>query len=844
MPGAKINKIEIQGFRAFGREPQPLVFESGLAVVWGPNSQGKTSLAEAFEFLLTGTIARRQLLASTQDEFAGSLRNVHLPPETPVFVSADVEGVDGKAHTVKRTLLSDFGRREDCRSSLEIDGSPASESDLTNLGIVLSQPPLRAPILAQHSLGYLFSVGPQDRASYFKVLLEVTDLDEFRGAVAGLERELAPVELLAIARFERAAEIPGAGAALGRLRSEVAGLREVEDAVGASLRSLLESNGRSTTGDLRELAGSAERLLGEVRERTFPLRLLGYRPLANWDPPPEDCWDEITKFITEREKLDKEVHRLVELFEAALEIPDVADASRSLDCPLCGAEQSLTPERVALIKERLASNDSFTRARAEAQKAIELVEGAAQLLSQSARGAGPEVLATGLQAARRAGFGLIRVRELLGEQHAGLFVPWLSALRDLARARRTALRGAARASSEASTARKSLAELPSIDSVKALLAEAHPARVHLQEALDSYTLAEGMVLTAMRTAVDSGSQTAGWSDLIELGRDPGALVRALAEAHAREALAAELQSALREIDRGCERVRAEKFSELSGGIAEWWNLLRPDEPTFFEGVQPRPGARRTIDLKAALSAHEDRADPQRRDAVAVFSQSQLHCLGLSMFLARAVREGCGLVVLDDPVLASDEDYQTYFESAVIEQLVTLGVQLVLLTQDHRMWKNIEHRHMHHGVELFRVDGSDPSRGTLVIKTSDDLAEMIARAELLRSGAPDVIRQKAAQIRSATERLCKEILVAEERKSGHIGAAIGDFDGKDLSYLEARVSPYLTKQSNHAGRLQAIARDTNRGPHDDRVPTQAALKVAGDLKELVREYRPRSGRGLS
>src|SRR6266545_6263036 len=64
MRAPRINKIEIQGFRAFGAKPQTLVFSSPIAAVWGANSQGKTSLAEAFEFLLTGATVRRELLAS------------------------------------------------------------------------------------------------------------------------------------------------------------------------------------------------------------------------------------------------------------------------------------------------------------------------------------------------------------------------------------------------------------------------------------------------------------------------------------------------------------------------------------------------------------------------------------------------------------------------------------------------------------------------------------------------------------------------------------------------------------------------------------------------------------
>src|SRR3546814_10472102 len=111
------------------------------------------------------------------------------------------------------------------------------------------------------------------------------------------------------------------------------------------------------------------------------------------------------------------------------------------------------------------------------------------------------------------------------------------------------------------------------------------------------------------------------------------------------------------MDKGNEAVLEEKFGELSDCVQKWWDLLRPEELSFFSGVRPRPGARRTIDFKAGLSANLDRSEPKLRDVIAVFSQSQLHCLGLALFLARAVKENSGFVVLDEPILSSDEDYR-------------------------------------------------------------------------------------------------------------------------------------------------------------------------------------------
>ncbi len=47
----RLNKVEVQGFRSFGSARQAPSLPDTIAVFWGGNSQGKTSLAEALEFL-------------------------------------------------------------------------------------------------------------------------------------------------------------------------------------------------------------------------------------------------------------------------------------------------------------------------------------------------------------------------------------------------------------------------------------------------------------------------------------------------------------------------------------------------------------------------------------------------------------------------------------------------------------------------------------------------------------------------------------------------------------------------------------------------------------------------
>src|SRR5580704_17740467 len=96
MTRSRITRIELQGFRSFGQARQILDLPDSVAVLWGGNSQGKTSFAEALEFLLTGQIARRELVASTRDEFTEALKNAHIAPAHDVVVEACVCCADGQ----------------------------------------------------------------------------------------------------------------------------------------------------------------------------------------------------------------------------------------------------------------------------------------------------------------------------------------------------------------------------------------------------------------------------------------------------------------------------------------------------------------------------------------------------------------------------------------------------------------------------------------------------------------------------------------------------------------------------------------------------------------------------
>lgn len=833
----RISKLEIQGFRAFGRAVQTLDLPSLLAAICGPNSQGKTSLAEAVEFLLTGQIVRRALMASSQDEFADALRNAHLPASTQVFVQATIADSGGAPRIVKRVLKADYSKKQECETVLTIDGKPANEAALAALGVVLSQPPLRAPVLAQHTLGYVFSARPQDRASYFKALLEVTDLEEFRSQVSALGNEIAAPSSPLIEKLEAAAGIAGAGRLVKPLLAKVPTPAEIAAALAGCAKELIAAAGETPPADADALFARLGVLLSERRAKTFALKGFDRKPLAPWSGATAAQQDALPVYVAERDKVDEETRRLVGLLREALALPAVENAHADIDCPLCGSEAALTAARIAHIRGRVADTESFQQAQKDAAEALTqmlaLVKGAVDGVIEAL----PLLITHPSRTRRARGIRVARIHALLGADAKPQVELWLSCLRRLVRARTRVVLASKRLTGLVSDAIEKPESLDDPDLIRDGFSALAEARDAFAAGLVPYDPAEKAVSDALREVVDAQSETTGWQELIDLAGDRENLRAALIDRSAHEQAAKELAQALKQIDKGNEAVLEEKFGDLSDGVQTWWDLLRPDELSFFSGVRPRPGARRTIDFKAGLSANLDRSEPKLRDVIAVFSQSQLHCLGLALFLARAVKENSGFVVLDDPILSSDEDYRAFFNSSVIEELLRRGMQVIVLTQDQRTWKDLGERYLHQNITLFQIALQSPGNGSTVTNTADDLGMAIDRADkLVRSNHPDMLKQGGSVIRDAAERFCKEMLVRDRRATGAAAASLSDYTNRNLGQLCPLVEPLLTHDASHPGKLRTIGGTVNPANHDDAVPAAGALKVAlGDLRFLKKTY---------
>ena len=58
------------------------------------------------------------------------------------------------------------------------------------------------------------------------------------------------------------------------------------------------------------------------------------------------------------------------LFDEALKLPAIAGITEPVDCPLCGTQSTLTPERVQFIRRHVEDSTNFKTAETAAKSAL------------------------------------------------------------------------------------------------------------------------------------------------------------------------------------------------------------------------------------------------------------------------------------------------------------------------------------------------------------------------------------------------------------------------------------------------------------------------------------------
>ncbi len=146
----------------------------------------------------------------------------------------------------------------------------------------------------------------------------------------------------------------------------------------------------------------------------------------------------------------------------------------------------------------------------------------------------------------------------------------------------------------------------------------------------------------------------------------------------------------------------------------------------------------------------------RYDALIVFSEGHIKCLGLSILLAKNIAQGCPVVIFDDVVNAIDDEHRdgiwrTFFEDGLLD-----GKQIILTSHAeeflHRIQQELGARRAatikrykflpHQGEHELRVDSDPPTKNYVL------LAQQAFEAEEKR----EALRQARPALESLTDRL--------------------------------------------------------------------------------------------
>lgn len=100
----RLERITAQAFRGYPNRVD-VVLGGDVVLIYGENGTGKTSLTEAFEWCLYGTIVRKAR-SKSPGEYQGLswVRSVHAPADLPTIVEVELRDPAGATHVVRRTL--------------------------------------------------------------------------------------------------------------------------------------------------------------------------------------------------------------------------------------------------------------------------------------------------------------------------------------------------------------------------------------------------------------------------------------------------------------------------------------------------------------------------------------------------------------------------------------------------------------------------------------------------------------------------------------------------------------------------------------------------------------------
>jgi DNA repair exonuclease SbcCD ATPase subunit len=660
--------IEIEGFRGF-RDAQRLELDASVVILTGPNGTGKTSVFDALQWLLLGSLERLEPFRARKntEHIANAFRG-----EEPAVVTAGLRIGDGEAE-VERRGRHEGGALEWRDKDGVVRGEPAErklaqallsdEDDPAQLRRLL----MTSALLQQDVVREVLEDKPGERYQHLASLLGVSDVNQFEVAARRRADRFADAARVARAEFARIeAQHRSARERLELRRTQQASAPDTTRARDEMAERLhRHGNVLRVAGELPAAAADALLLQTSLRDVGDELsRILEtYRGIAarmEAMPPLEQSEAQsAANAVKETEAAAKEVQAKYERTEVEFAAATVRSEGFA---SLATAALPLLGEHCPVCQQEIVQSDVERHLR-------ELIEqGGAELPRldeerQAARAAVEQANSRMREVSAR--LASIRERDEVIKQ--------LASQRELLRGQLQAAVGRTR---EAGIELLLAPQLEEFD---------EPAFAVTIEGLRTVWSATGDLATFLRALPAGDAIAAAEGELLRLD---ASLVEAREQVVAASTREEEARTLQRASTRAAAGVADSRFRELAPLIRDIFSRLDP-HPVFKD-----------LDFALGVYREKGEARPVVRDVdetveaepLIVFSSSQANVAALSYFLAlgwAAGGDAMPFVLLDDPLQSLDDVNALGF--ADLCRHIRQQRQLIVSTHDRRLAALLERK---------------------------------------------------------------------------------------------------------------------------------------------------------
>lgn len=807
-------------FRGFRNPANPLNLNGRLIVLDGRNSSGKTSLAEAFEWLLTGQLSRRYHKdMGDAEELENCITNQLRPMGENTWVEA-VFSSQGEKINVRRVLLVDYCNEKNslAKSELYVNGTKLEKQEE---GLFLDE--LTAgvpPVLMQHSLRTFVLSTPRERRDYFERLLRLDELaDLIEKSVIGKARLVefpSPQGSLAFKGWENFIS----SLTMFGTRS----LRQVEQSTSNEIKGNLAETLliaaknafkiTDTVNDLEEAKREIESIQQKKRSTSFPL-LDSLRPIKTIDPQlllqfkhmllPEELanfeksYNNFIDAMQQANKVGEAQIVIAEAYEKLAQLGLIQKKPEDQSCPMCEAKpDTLTQKRITFITSWQPIQKAKQKTETQYRSVVDSLISKMQDLVSSRNG-------------------------ILPEQPTEM--EWSSAVGTTTNVIQNAAGSFRKSSQEcfkvvlkfdkltAVLKNELLNDLPvhDIPKIKELIGDIEKVLglviEKAREYQTSFTLLDSAVGTQAREDPDYNLREL-WLSLVN---NLDGLCSDFLWEQAKKRAQEELENIRQFLVDSRDAIIASRRQNLSEGMANIWSRLRSDRYSAFSGLNIPPPRGKGLPLEIKVKALLDDATQQKEvDALRVFSESQINILGIAAFTTRSKLLGHKLIILDDPVQSMDEDHFKTFANQLLPELLGQDGQVIVLTHNDMFARELSYAWADKEPDFFITMSIDHIRkvGCVIQEGNRRVFERLKQAEDF-SDKGDLINAWIS-VRKAIERFYTLVRV-KYGEPGFDHYSWRNSTGEDM--LKQGVSNILLKNAVEPSSVSEILKMTAAAAHD-------------------------------